>query len=489
MVSGKKSDKNNTAPENETTIALGGDVTFTYIGTNDSTEYAGLIHYSDSYFDTPSTTYNVSMATSALCFAMSCGNSPRGFAYGYINAEKLLGNLGYRNIGHNDAYENEPTDETVGVIIGSKMINGKTTLLMGIRGIGYRSEWGGNLKVGTGKYHEGFAHARDLALEYLRKYISDNNITGDIRLLVTGYSRSATSNLVAGKIDGFIAEGRISELLGAGIRLDRESMYGYCFEPAETVDSGAFDIHGPDYSNIWNIINPNDPVPIVVTSSLGMERFGTDVKLPCCSDRFYERKCNSMLKYYDALSNREALGEYTGDSFSVVKPPDIFIEDPSVLKWKNQSTFLVCVNETFVSYLGSRGNYTDNMQDGLSKIIAERMSFTDKVEFRNNILKALGDNKLDLVKSLRNLRKGDREALAISLRNPVLDALRASGASLMLVDVLCDSVAKALLVFREFISENRLMFFNFVMNAKTIGFAHYPELIFAWMCSLDPNYR
>lgn len=462
-------------------------IEFTYVGTDDKGEYVGQMFYSDEYFEKPSTVYNPSLATASIAVAMSCGNSQAGYEMGSRNAEALMCSMGFGDIEHNESYESISTLDTIGVVMGSRDIGGIPLLCVGIRGIGYGSEWGSNLIIGTGTYHQGFDEASNSVIRFISEYIRKHGLSGRLKLWVTGYSRSAsTANLVAGKIDTAIADSKISEMFGEGIILEPSDIYAYCFEPAETVMADAFELHGSLYSNIWNHINPNDPIPIMVTACLGMERFGNDLRFPCSADTNYRGRRDRMLDFYRRLPNRKEIGICRTDLFKAIKAKSL--DDGRGIEWPTQLEFLTEFNRKFAEFVGSREYYADNLQSGLSEYVARRNAYEGSDQFKDCFREAMADNKLSVISAILAMERDDPEGVARSLRGPVTEAVRKSKMDPALVDDLTAAVSGIMMIFKGFIRNNRLLFFNFLINSKTIFFAHYPELIFSWLMSSDPNY-
>ena len=105
------------------------------------------------------------------------------------------------------------------------------------------------------------------------KYITANQLGGSLRLWISGYSRAAAvSNITA------------ADAVDSGIF---EAVYGYTIAtPRTTRDKDA-----DKYSNIFNIINPFDPVPVVPYPEWGFVRYGTDLFLPSMeTDSAYAEK-------------------------------------------------------------------------------------------------------------------------------------------------------------------------------------------------------
>ncbi|MDD3334887.1 MAG: hypothetical protein PHI98_05135 [Eubacteriales bacterium] len=259
------------------------------------------LYYTEDYFSEPATEYNPSLASATLCMAMSAFGSNRIFnkdgTYDFTKANynwKALfqDSLGFRNVQTN-AYFTKPTrTDNVGVAMawnqitvndGSGFAKTIPLVVVGVRGANYMSEWGGNVNVGLSGDHAGFQQAAYIVLDELNAYIdSVPELKGQsIKLWISGFSRAAaTSNLAAGYLDEAIANGSVAARLGAS--LAKEDLYCYTFEtPAGTVTPYTV-AHGVDYSNIFNIINPNDLVPKVAPyfNDAAFIRYGTDVNLP-----------------------------------------------------------------------------------------------------------------------------------------------------------------------------------------------------------------
>ncbi len=129
-----------------------------------------------------------------------------------------------------------------------------------VRGTGEVTEWAGNLNVGTGRDHAGFAQAGDELLENLENYLAQEP-DRPLRFLVTGHSRGgAVANLTAARLT---AE-------------NRGAVYARTFAaPAVSLDGT-----GEGYENIFNITGPEDLVPQLPLAQWGYCRYGVDLPLP-----------------------------------------------------------------------------------------------------------------------------------------------------------------------------------------------------------------
>ena len=191
------------------------DVNF-YFASGEEKDYEAVCHYSDNYFRKTSCGtrqldgYNHSLSTASLCLALSAFGSNDGgnsdYTNKYKNVEKLLTDLEFEEFDKNDWFVKKPQSDSIGVVAANKKlsIDDKECTLMAVavRGGGYESEWAGNFTLGKSGQHYGFAQAKKQVLDFLKLYIRENKISGDIKIWLTGYSRAAaTANLVAGALD------------------------------------------------------------------------------------------------------------------------------------------------------------------------------------------------------------------------------------------------------------------------------------------------
>lgn len=275
-----------------------GDWTFTTIGMNSSfsvsypytipietggrTQYYGTLSglkYDDAWFDKNSYDYNHDLATMTLGLVMSTFEVENDGDYsnsrGDRNVRELLIQLGFKN------YSSEgfgaPDQDTVAVAIASKKVNygsGKpvTILAVSLRGNAYGgSGWAGDFETGgSGSYHKDFNEAADYAFGIVKNYIEEHNInTESVKVWLTGYSRSAAvANLLSAK-------------LSKRDLCRRENVYTYTFAtPSNEIIEG----FSSSYDNIFNILNPLDPVPMLPLVEWDFGKQGITKYLPSFKD-------------------------------------------------------------------------------------------------------------------------------------------------------------------------------------------------------------
>ena len=313
---------------NETIVGTVKFQSFNFLGDNDTgedgTDYKTTFYYSDDYFspsainDNPNITDpeqtwemldNPSLAACSMDFAVASYTSAiddvlsqstqtwRNANYNrWISADGYEGLVKERNVREFLAackfsgiectdMDKRPTNDSIGYTIANKQITvwdsveetNKTYTLVavGVRGAGYGAEWASNISIGdqngnlpNGR-HYGFDSSAQKICSSIQTYLSDHNITGEVKYWVTGFSRAAAvANLVAGYLtdDGSIYQ------------TQKKDVYGYtweCPQAASTIGENAL-----DYKNIHNILNPMDAVPKVSPSEFNHQRLGVDYQMP-----------------------------------------------------------------------------------------------------------------------------------------------------------------------------------------------------------------
>lgn len=278
------------------------------------------LSYNDSFFADSSYSYNHDLAKATLKLAMSAfvsDKSRRGDADGDAkNAYDFLKKIGCDSNAIRDyGYDSEPTTGSIACVIGSKQLKNQeeTLLIVAVRGQGYAAEWGGNFEVGPNlTYHKGFEKAANTVIGRLNSYINSmEDISGPVKLWITGYSRAAaTANIVAGKlVNG-------EESLPDKVTLKAKDLFAYTFETPAGVKSSHVP-HAEKYHNIFNIINSTDFVPKVAPSIWGYSRFGIDCFLPDLS-----RENNSQVY----TTYRELMGKPYTRPFEAPVRQSLFLE-------------------------------------------------------------------------------------------------------------------------------------------------------------------
>ena len=371
--------------------------------------------YNDVWFSGSSFEFNRHLATlSALMSEASnsvfTDELERDHSQNSVNIEAIFKSMQFDDVAVNAYYNLEKLPNSASVAVAHKHLNfdGEDYTLIAIVPMseGYKQEWAGNFRIGKDGLHEGFKAGRDEILRFTKKYISDHNISGKVKIWTCGHSRgSALANLVAGF---FATEGATDYI--SGISVNKEDVYSYCFavpsniaaenitvgqtlnvsgahsqadpryasdtEGAEFIYTGAnasnaVNPAGSDYAGIHYILFNPDFITKVPPQAWGLTRYGVEESI---TDGSAETK-NAMLQELYKLDN-EAHYIYNGYT-NGGDPDDFHWKDFDVdsLSFVNDDAYGTITQgqfydqrmEVFCTKAGSREIYVDSgCQDILS---------------------------------------------------------------------------------------------------------------------------
>lgn len=335
--------------------------------------------YSDEYFHQDSQTYNHALATMSMNLAAAAMNAFDAPSKGYKNTAaakhiiNLLNALQFQSIVTNSptcTYQGKPQPNSIAAAFGKKALRidneDYTLIVVAIRGGGYETEWSGNFNVDSSGNHAGFQIASDNVLSGLKAYINDQNITGHIKIWITGYSRAAAvTNLTAAAIDDGKLFSGTNKVDRSGITMYLSDLYAYTFEsPKPTTKAN----DTKRYANIFNIVNPIDLVPKVAPEGWNFRRFGTDCYMPSLETdaNYYRTFIRQLQQEYKKI--------YGGSS-------DL------IQQLNNQSSSLDLFLKELCDRL-PRGSYSPKIEMLLTPVVAEAMSGANG-DYREDIKKAL----------------------------------------------------------------------------------------------------
>ena len=343
-------------------------------------DYTAYTYYDDSFLQGSAKEYSPSLATASLALSMASFNSleEKNYEKKSRNAVDLLEKLGYEKIDTNAFFKEKPGTDTLGCVFGVKEIDGVQTVACGVRGSNYESEWASDFTVGNdvfGNYHKGFFEGSEILLESLKKYLSDNEISGEIRLWLVGYSRGgAVCNISAGIIDEAIENGE--SILGQNIKLNRDKFFVYCFEAPQGVcyaDSESSYPKSEKFDNIFCIVNPNDVVPKVAMSEFSFTRYGVEKLLfDNRNDKNYSSDIEKVKYFFDGLENSVSLGKYIISDFEMKTLSGLEITaSDSYCNW-TQGIFLDDFIDSITRWgIKDRENYVKSIEDGIREVFKD----------------------------------------------------------------------------------------------------------------------
>ena len=229
--------------------------------------------YDDAWFSASSSQYNSDLAL----FAAELSN----VAYAGENAMRAqLNPLGFEEITYCHYGETNTKDnpkDIVAFTLARKQVGTQWIVAIVVRGtIG--AEWYSNFKVAhdngsngfvLGDYHYGFNSAKQDLMQRLHTFLGTNFNYGNASFFITGHSRgAAVANLVAADLTGNWSS------RGA----QKSKIFAYTFAtPNVSKASGVMD--SSRYSNIFNIVNSEDMVPVLPLKQWGFYKYGKTLLL------------------------------------------------------------------------------------------------------------------------------------------------------------------------------------------------------------------
>lgn len=256
-------------PSNVTVVNNG---TFEYPDANgDTASYT--FYYNDSFFSYDNSQYHSDLAVMSLKLAMA-GYSRQDLytetldeddLRRALNLQRLFSDMGFGNAQFEN-YNVALTDDSSKVAYGfaSKQIGQDVVVAVVLRGGGYGAEWVDNFNVGTSGDHKGFSTAAKAVQADLEDYIAGlkdlYSFSGDVKLWMTGYSRSAaTCNLLAQAMSS---------------QIEGDDLYAYVFAAPNCTTSPKA------CQGLYTIISGTDLVPCVPLSKWGFGHHGTVLTFP-----------------------------------------------------------------------------------------------------------------------------------------------------------------------------------------------------------------
>jgi len=345
-------------------------LSFSFLNTGNTADISAVCYYTDEYFRTPGTLPDPHLRTMSMAMSLSAFESYRDtedYTGRCENFDNLMTSAGFTDLAHNKAYDEKPTEDSIGIAAAGKKVRFSgteyTLIAIGIRGACYGSEWANNMRVGASGQAEGFSSAKVQVLEFLSTYEKERGITDHAKIWITGFSRG----------------GAVADLAAAELNKDpssyatsAEDIYCYTFEApqGEEISSAG------QYRNIHNTVSPADPVPLIPLSEWGLTRIGytqegraglysqDDGLLPSPEDPGYEKARETMLSHLAKINPDIS---YTIDSFYEVRF-DIWNKDQEAPL--TQCGFI----RSFISWINTtlpdknRASYAENYQEAFSTL-------------------------------------------------------------------------------------------------------------------------
>lgn len=456
-------------------------------GNENTHDYETYFSYSDNYFGKSGYIYRQDLAEASLALALAAFSSKDAQTRSDEdrNFVSMMQQCGFENISSNEWFGKKPEMNSIGVCAASKSVkdnyNDYTLIAVGIRGNFYRREWGGNAVVGSSGDHEGFSLASEQVLGYLKQFISENGISGPVKVWMAGYSRSAAAaNMAAAQLD------RGYDLGPA--KLMRHDLYCYCFEPP--MGTTAKDTDALLYGNIHNIVNENDLVTYVVFNQWGFSRYGVDHTYPTKGDADYNELKAAMVDEFDTIPNNG--GSYSIDDFKCIgisSAKDGSFRAFSGSKMTQKQYYKMLTDAIITDFVSSREDYSENVQYSLAEVLAvifDRKQFDYELLFKIFGQK-LKDNLFNIISGYDASDVRSSRAYK-TVEGLFFESLNEAGITDFDAQGLRTALSVLLTRLTKFVVKNPDIAATLIANISPIISAHYAETCIAWMHTLPDDY-
>ncbi|MBE7049570.1 MAG: hypothetical protein E7394_02225 [Ruminococcaceae bacterium] len=417
-------------------------------------EFEERIVYNDAWFTQDSNIYNHNLATSSLYVALSTFSDGDYSKYWgekidnirEKNIESVLSNLSFKNAefkGYSTSLNSSESKVAFGMAMKSFYVDDLpyNVVCVAIRSGGYGCEWSDNFNVGNEdmEYHKGFYDSALGVKKALDDYVKRNCNKGNVKFWICGYSRGgAVANILATMID------------------DKSNVYAYTFASPNTF---CFDDQKMNsYDNIFNIINPYDPVVSLPPAEWGFSKAGRNMYFP----QNYEKTDEIITNVYENYYN------LTGEN------DDIYTH-----------SLISDLMDYIISFVDTRKNYSDNYQNVFQALAKATLTRTkvlgkwEKIPFETYIKNTFGKDGSIAIKNFeKSEHYNSMESVGLSVPELIrqLDiALRIYGhespEKLLFENMTLDSI--------DYINKMKDN-----SSFKSLAVGHYPEVYISWMKSI-----
>ena len=404
---------------NETIVGTVNFQSFNFLGKNetgdDGVDYKATFYYTDDYFSHSAINENVtsksvpwtelddaslataSMDLAAASYATGAGDVVKAstktwantdYSDRAANAREFLTTCGFDGFEAVD-YDHAPTRDSIAYVLANKKIHvwdeesqtnkDYTLVAVGVRGAGYGSEWASNVEVGDpsdpaarNTPHQGFHKSALKVVEGVKQYIADENISGDVKYWVSGFSRAAAvANLTAAYITD-----RAEEFSTA-----QKDIYGYTYECPQAAPTATDALQ---YKNIHNIVNAMDVVPMVSPSVFEHQRLGVDYVMPYYKNTTSSENTMYYNRMYDVLKTIAIGTTYKDGTYEADRL--IADLDPSVYPY-NRPVPIYTIKATKLISDAISGDLMNNFGTATVSGSDNKLGNVYLDEFLNNVLK------------------------------------------------------------------------------------------------------
>ena len=227
--------------------------------------------YDDSYFLLDNKEYHQEIALASFANAIASICNDDDYTIRSHSLVDIWNKENFSNIYISDSYYVKPELDSIGFGFARKKIAGYNLVAVTIRSGGYDAEWANNLTAGEQGNVAGFQECANTVLAELNNYIATNNLSGQTKFWLSGYSRGGSvTNLLAGTILQQIDAGSFNNQINTTVK----DIYAYCFEPQAGAEISIEEAKSELYHCIHNVMNYNDLIAMLYPNVWGMRKYG-----------------------------------------------------------------------------------------------------------------------------------------------------------------------------------------------------------------------
>ncbi|MCR5794055.1 MAG: hypothetical protein K6G61_01735 [Solobacterium sp.] len=306
------------------------------------------VRYDPDWFRESAQVYQHDLAKLSLGLATSAfrpnSKHAEGITAADMNLSDFLTEAHFTDL-RSDDYDKDPNMYTVSTVMGHQQIgtgdDGFELIAVGLCGQGYLDEWESNFSIGSGDIHDGFSRSSQLVYDRIFGYIASLHLQGPYKIWLSGFSRAAAiSNITAARLDD-------------SSMFSPDTVYCYTFATPRTIRKN----RKGSYSNIFNIVGKDDPVPCIPFADWGYERYGIDMLTPALeTDSDFVTKRIKADKVYKDITGIDYWSNHDADAMSrtllsyllkICPSVDIYtnsLQEKLITLWEDRSFFSVMSN-------------------------------------------------------------------------------------------------------------------------------------------------
>ena len=296
------------------------------------------------------------------------------------NMADFYQSFGFDDISYSSDFDLPETKESIKFTLAHREMDNEDIIALTACGTAYTKQWESNLNIGESSNAYGFEVSVNRVLTELTTYLDKYEQANNLKLWITGYSRSAA---ICDLLSVYLIDNQI---------ISESNLYAYLFETPQGFDASI----DANYRSIFNIINSGDIVTHLAPSKYGLKRAGVDIDI-------YRSNADSLFKKFDSRLTPSAFTPLTQYKNEQELISTLF---GSILNVKSEDYADIDIS--------TRANYCLNIQTNITYLIS--LAFSLK-----------GETTSEIVQQIQNMEMSEIAMLlandnAYEFLKPILDS-------------------------------------------------------------------